>query len=122
LCCNPTTEVWHSATHQGRLHASAEHWKHTFLLDFKPPNFTLLDDQIISKQSENIPGIYELYFNTISHVTETIAHTERLVPSHQHTISRKRRSLLPFIGTISKGLFGLATSDDVQHIASLSMH
>jgi len=105
-------------THQGTLHASAEHWKHTFVLDFKLPNFTLLNNQIVSTQSENIHGIYELYSNTISYVTDTIAHIERLVPSHQPTINRKRRSLLPFIGTISKGLFGLATSDDVQNIAS----
>ncbi|WAR11068.1 Y054-like protein, partial [Mya arenaria] len=50
----------------------------------------------------------ELYNDTITHITKTIEHLENIVPEHNPTINR--RSLLPFIGKIGKGLFGFATT------------
>ncbi|KAL4238603.1 hypothetical protein ACF0H5_003310 [Mactra antiquata] len=41
----------------------------------------------------------------------------QIIKDQKPNTNRKRRSLLPFIGTIGKGLFGLATQEDVQDVA-----
>ena len=51
------------------------------------------------------------------YVQDTVDHIQEIIPNHKPG-SRKRMSLLSFAGKIGKGLFGLATSDDVQRVAN----
>ena len=51
---------------------------------------------------------------TAARLNTTIQSIEELIPETQIHKSRSMRSLLPFIGKLSKGLFGTATMDDVN--------
>ena len=55
---------------------------------------------------------------TANHINKTLAFVRSLIPYHKVTKIRARRSLLPFIGTLSKGLFGTATMHDVDILAA----
>ena len=55
---------------------------------------------------------------TVARLNSTNQFTEHLISqAHVHK-SRSKRSLLPFIGTLSKGLFNTATMDDVNILAT----
>lgn len=50
-------------------------------------------------------------------LNDTIDTAYRLIPESHHIKGRGKRSLLPFLGQISKNLFGVATVDDVNTLA-----
>ena len=57
--------------------------------------------------------------NTISVVHQTLMEMFNLVPeSYLNFKKRKLRSLLPFVCTFAKGLFGVATMTDVNILAT----
>ncbi|KAL4231902.1 hypothetical protein ACF0H5_009478 [Mactra antiquata] len=51
-------------------------------------------------------------------LNSTIKAIHDLIPEQRVHKSRSKRSLLPFIGQFSKGLFGTATVDDVNALAN----
>jgi hypothetical protein len=97
------------------IQATTEHWQHTFVLDYFHPNLNVLN--ISTTGEENVKDINNLYGDLSKYVQDIVSHIQNLIPNHKPG-NRKRRSLLPFVGKIGKGLFGLATSDDVQNVAN----
>jgi len=103
------------------LYGTSEYWTHTFVLDTMP---SIMPYQV---PTCNCPQFSKL-INRLQHMhDETIRSTKQTAetmlnmlstPNRSHSRSRSRRSLLPFIGQISKGLFGLATSGDLRNVAS----
>lgn len=102
------------------LFSSSEHWQHTFVIDLKIPNFQH-DDQpkckcpeiaAVSKHLSSVHNDTMLYVDTVTNNILDMVHVSDKLPS------RRRRSLLPFVGKIASGLFGLSTSSDVQKIAN----
>ena len=56
-------------------------------------------------------GDHHLFFKKCGD-NYTISSIESLIPESTITKSRSKHALLPFIGKLSKGLFGTATMDD----------
>ena len=121
----------------GRMHASSDYWHHTFKIDIPdipdiapiPPPCQDLDHAqlIVSCQM-----LFEAFNATEKLKTNAINELERIRQSIKDTVpqmyipkqgSRSTRSILPFIGQLSKSLFGTATQQDVailaKHINSL---
>ncbi|KAL4241042.1 hypothetical protein ACF0H5_001820 [Mactra antiquata] len=99
---------------QGQLSVASEHWKHTFVLDYVKPAVTF---KVNNDYGENLQGLFDLNKYASRYVDNTIAHMNQIIKDQKPNTNRKRRSLLPFIGTIGKELFGLATQEDVQDVA-----
>ena len=103
------------------LYSSSEYWSHTFIINILPQLTNDLSSHNCNCHYQDIirrfSKLHNDTYNEIHQTTDLIF--QFLKTSHTHkTPSRNRRSLLPFIGTIGKSLFGLATSNDVQHIAN----
>lgn len=111
------------------LQLSREYWIHTFQIPIPsgidiPIGFTinqkscskLTDCQFQQSLLDQVHGVQlELY----SHDTKTLKFIKNVIPFHKSNKSKKQpRALLPFIGSLSKGLFGTATMDDVNILAS----
>lgn len=114
---------------EGTLQLSREYWIHTFQIPIPsdiniPKGFSvnrhscsqLIDCQFQQSLLDQVHGVQlELY----SHVSKTLKFIKNVIPFHKSDKSKKqRRALLPFIGSLYKGLFGTATMDDVNILAS----
>ena len=107
-----------------QIHLSRENWIHTFEVQL-PDDFNLirLSGCTIDKNTCSVVNDILLEINQIRHETElTLNHTvqtiKSLVPERQLTNNgRNSRSILPFVGDLSKTLFGTATFEDVQIFA-----
>ena len=103
------------------LFSTSEFWKHTFIIDLKLQSF--VDDPVpkcttecleIAYVAKHLSAVHNETFLYIQSITNNIMH---MVPKMKTMPSRNKRSLLPFVGKIASGLFGLATSSDVRKIA-----
>ena len=109
----------------GNVYISTESWLHTFEIPlpryFKnqiPVNCTKSKSQCFI-QNKLLQQIETIKYQTISHVNNTLDFIHEIVPRTKlNTTNRKTRSLLPFIGSLSKTLFNTATMDDVNILAS----
>ena len=121
----------------GRMHASSDYWRHTFRINLPeipelppmPAPCQQVDrtDLIVSCQM-----LFEAYNATEKLKLSAITALTKIRQSMMNTVpqiftpdqgSRSTRSILPFIGQLSKSLCGTATQHDVavlaQHINSL---
>ena len=114
---------------------SREHWLHTFHIVL-PKRFKLtkvpscnVKYQCNSPQCDIgydcrmlhtvITQIHNLHQSLFSDYNETMKEIRTLIPqTNLLQNGRQKRSLLPFIGNLYKGLFGLATMNDVNILAS----
>ena len=105
------------------MFATTEYWTHTFVINMHDPSnlqvFHPCDCPNYQPIMDELAAI-----NNHSHYLLNDAHTHILsilpqTPNHSNP-SRSRRSLLPFVGNIAKSLFGTATSDDLQRVASFA--
>ena len=117
--------------HVGRMDICEQYWSHSFEVKL-PVN-------IISAPVPTPPGdtVWDrLTRNTLMHVTrrrnnasqtlqDTIEQIKQLIPNYDTPNKvRSSRSLIPFVGTIFKGLFGVASENDLSvlknHMAEMS--
>ena len=112
---------------------SREFWLHTFHIPL-PKRFkvskipTCMDscnvtdcniDSTCQMLQVLVTQIHGLHQGVLSNFNETMKTIRRLIPeSKQFGKGRNTRSLLPFIGKLARGLFGTATMDDVNIMAS----
>lgn len=98
-------------------------WYHTFEIDFPnsidiPPLPSCRpDNKTCSALSHVLAQLDNVRIETATKLNNTISTILDLIPETRIHKSRSRRSLLPFIGQLSKGLFGTATMDDVNILA-----
>lgn len=99
-------------------------WYHTFELKLPeiinmPSLPTCRNDNDTCKIVAHVlEQLNNLRIETVSKMNETLSTILDLVPESKIHKSRSKRSLLPFVGKLSKGLFGTATMDDVNILAS----
>lgn len=109
---------------EGHLQLSRENWIHTFEVEL-PEKINMYklsgchkDVKTCSIVNDVLLEINQIRQETeivLNHTVETI---KDLVPERQlRGNSRQTRSILPFIGDLSKTLFGTATFEDVQVLA-----
>ena len=115
---------------EAKLSIASEAWLHTFQIDIprsKDLHIAKLSlCSLDTKYSNNclpkntmVQFIQHLHDSMLHDLSETILTINILVPQTNIFDSvRNTRSALPFIGTLAKGLFGLATMSDVQLLAS----
>ena len=110
-------------TEHASVHIAAENWLHTFELEIpRRSNFPQLgtchrDNNTCLLISQLLSQINLLRADTALRLNNTINTVHRLVPKAQIQKSRRTRSFLPFIGQVSKTLFGTATEDDFNVLA-----
>ena len=105
------------------LHLANEHWVHTFELPI--PHKIVLpaisrchrDNETCIMVSHVIAQVNTIRAETSVRMDDTIDAIKRLIPEAKAKMGRRRRSLLPFIGQLSKSIFGTATSEDVNMLA-----
>ncbi|XP_060591477.1 uncharacterized protein LOC132746373 [Ruditapes philippinarum] len=105
------------------LHLANEHWIHTFELPI-PDKIVLptighchRDNETCIMVSHVLAQINTIRAETSVRMDDTIDAIKRLIPETRRGMERRRRSLLPFIGQLSKSIFGTATSEDVNMLA-----
>ncbi|CAC5370307.1 unnamed protein product [Mytilus coruscus] len=106
------------------LYMSSEDWLHTFEVEL-PQNvnlprmsFCFDNNNECSTVNSMVNFIHSLHDSTESQLFETIKAIHTLVPQTEYFYNKKsERSLLPFIGSMAKGIFGLATMSDVHLLA-----
>ena len=110
------------------IYFSAEHWTHTFI--FKLEKSKDINPFWPACNCTNVDGIFhpdfkyvfgklsKLHNITLAEVDNTVDNILKLIPTHKIHISRRRRSILPIIGTVSRSLFGTATVEEVEKIAN----
>lgn len=110
---------------QSFLYLASESWLHTFRIDLpKDVRLTRMSmcNQTIhecSSLNNMLNFIHFLHDSTESQLLQTIRSIHTLVPqSNIFKETRLSRSLLPFIGNLAKGIFGLATMGDVNLLAN----
>lgn len=111
---------------QHQLQMGIEHWTHTFAVEL-PTSLNILSLSGCSRDKETCKFVNQVLLeinqirqDTAVMMNSTIESILRLIPERNlvNTERRSRRSLLPFIGDLSKSLFGTATFNDVQRLAS----
>ena len=116
-------------TKKAQLGAAEQHWRHTFKLRLPTVPTTLhhlpevmcnISNPVLCNQlTANMGMLNKLHLQANSIVINKITNIQALVQtlkpaaSFQHS-QRGRRSVLPFIGDLSKTLFGTATTKDVE--------
>ncbi|KAK3097873.1 hypothetical protein FSP39_014042 [Pinctada imbricata] len=110
---------------------SREFWLHTFHIPL-PKRFkvsripTCLDscnetgcrvEYMCQMLQVLVTQLHGLHQGVLSNFNETMKTIRRLIPESRFGKDRNLRSLLPFIGQLSRGLFGTATMDDVNIMA-----
>ena len=109
------------------LYIAKESWLHTFHIDlpttveFPQVSLCTKDSHIQDCQHVNsmVTFIHHLHASMETDLLDTISSIHTLVPQTKiFDASRSERSLLPFIGSLAKGLFGTATMGDVNLLAS----
>lgn len=113
-----------------QMYIARDYWYHTFEFNF-PENIILPqlppcnhDNRTCAVMSHVLLQLNSLRTETETRLNDTLQTLYKLLPESTIHRSRSKRSLLPFIGTLAKGLFGTATMDDVnvlaQHINQLN--
>ena len=101
------------------MYSTSEHWKHTFIIDLKLNVFQ--DDAFPKCNCTEFISVArhlsDIHNDTFAYISTVTKHILNIIPNVRKPFSRNRRSLLPFVGKIASGLFGLATASDVQKIA-----
>ena len=108
---------------QGQLALSNEHWLHTFEIGI--PSYVAIpglgtchkDNSTCLLIAHILASVNTLRSETSARLNNTIETISKLIPEAQVKGSRSRRSLLPFIGDLSKSLFGTATIEDINTLA-----
>ena len=109
---------------------SNEYWLHTF----KVPLSAALHLPSIGKCHKNtdtcmlighvLAQINTVRAETSARLNDALETVYRLIPQSAHIKGRGKRSLLPFLGQLSRSIFGTATVDDInvlsRHINELS--
>ena len=109
---------------QQNLRLSQDYWYHTY--EIQLPKFQNISKLPVCRNNNRtciLISHVTSQLNTIRsetevHLNNTINTIMTLIPETKIHKSRSRRSLLPFIGKLSKGLFGTATMDDVNILAN----
>ena len=107
----------------GHLVLSNEHWLHTFEItipDAVPvPSIGTChnDDSTCMMTAHILASLNTVRAETSARLNNTIETIRKLIPEAEVKRSRSRRSLLPFLGDLSKTLFGTATVEDVNTLA-----
>ena len=111
----------------GNLHLSREYWYQTFKIPI-PGQISVPKGFSINKQSCShhncnffqslLTQIHKIQVETYQHVNKTLNFFRSVIPYHKKAPKRRTRSLLPFVGSLSKSLFGTATMEDVNILAS----
>lgn len=101
------------------LYRTSEYWKHTFVIDLKLPSFNhsdlpKCDCPEISAVVKHLSLVHNETFKYANNIIKSILSQTKTAHSDP---PRSRRSLLPFVGKIASGLFGLSTADDVRMVA-----
>lgn len=102
---------------------SNEYWLHTYEIiipeHVKMPNIGTChrDNATCLLISHVLSNINTIRSETSLRLNSTIVTVKRLIPEARVRTSRSKRSLLPFIGDLSRSLFGTATIDDVNMLA-----
>ena len=98
-------------------------WYHTFELNL--PNLSVprlatskKDNNSCKMMSHFLAQLDSVRAETVARINSTNQFVEQQIPQAPIHKSRSRRSLLPFIGTLSKSLFNTATMDDVNILAT----
>ena len=109
-----------------KLLIAQESWLHTFEIVL-PRDFTIADPDLCSYDANQsqicltgnniVHFINHLHLSMSHDLKQTIKSIRTLVPQTNIFKSKNKRSLLPFIGTLAKGLFGTATMSDVELLA-----
>ncbi|KAH3809067.1 hypothetical protein DPMN_137430 [Dreissena polymorpha] len=109
--------------HSSQVVIARDYWLHTFEIVI-PDKFDVpalpackVNNQSCLMLSHMMTQINSLRLGTAAKFNDTISSIESLIPESTITQSRSKRALLPFIGKLSKGLFGTATMDDVNILA-----
>ena len=108
---------------EGQLVLSNEHWLHTFEIGI--PSYVAIpglgtchkDNSTCLLIAHILASVNTLRLETSARLNNTIETISKLIPEAQVKGSRSRRSLLPFIGDLSKSLFGTATLEDINTLA-----
>jgi len=110
---------------ESRLHLATESWLHTFKVtlpkkvNVPSQSFCSVDSKSCMFTNNMLHFVQHLQRSMEYDLSQTIMSISTLVPQTKiFDIERKQRSLLPFIGTLAKGLFGLATMSDVRLLAN----
>ena len=109
---------------QSQIQMSKETWIHTFEVQL-PEQLNMIklsgcnrDIKTCSVANDVLLEVNQIRQETEFVLNNTIETIEKLVPERNHNLkSRTTRSILPFIGDLSKSLFGTATTGDVQLLA-----
>ena len=111
------------------VYFSAEHWTHTFVFKLEKPeylnpfwaacNCTNINDMFHPDYKYVFSELSQLHNNTLTDVDNTIENIFKLIPSHNKHISRRRRAILPIIGSISRSLFGIGTVEEIEKLANV---
>ena len=108
-----------------------EYWRQTYAIILPghlpkndlPADCLTLPTKLCGTYMRFIHQIRNLQANTLSEFDHAIEFIKHNVP-HIHVTNRSRKSLLPFVGDLSKNIFGTATMDDVNilkaHINALT--
>ncbi|CAC5385208.1 unnamed protein product [Mytilus coruscus] len=111
------------------MYLTKEAWLHTFQIDIPRPREIHISklpicsyknySSICSSMNSMRHFIQHLHDSMEHDLKETIQAIKILVPQTKlFESSRNGRAILPFIGSMAKGLFGLATMSDVQLLAN----
>ena len=107
-----------------RVIIARDFWYHTFELNL-PVTLAMPRLAACTKQNAScrmlshfLAQLDSVRAETAARLNSTIQSIEELIPQTRIHKSRSRRSLLPFLGKLSKGLFGTATIDDVNILAN----
>lgn len=106
------------------MFSTSEYWQHTFVIDLKLPKFTHQDvpnctcPELVSVV-KHLSSIHnETYINANNIIQNILLSTQQAIA----TPPKSKRSLLPFIGKIASGLFGVSTTDDIRNVANNVNH
>lgn len=107
-----------------KLFIAQDYWYHTFEIEL--PNAVTIPRLATCKKSNQtcrmishfLTQLDSIRAETAARFNETNQSARKLVPETKVHKSRSKRSLLPFLGKLSRGLFGTATVDDVNVLAN----
>ena len=108
---------------KSQVYIAQDFWYHTFEIEL--PN-SLTVPRLASCRKNNstchmishfLAQLDSIRAETAARLNETKRSAQKLIPETRVHKSRSKRSLLPFLGKLSRGLFGTATVDDVNILA-----
>ena len=125
----------------GHIDINSDFWRHTFrltipkLLPSRPDSSPYACNKYMGSKNSLCHAVNltltksDLMFNRTKDRADTlIQHIYEMIPAIEtiKSDSRSKRALLPFVGKLSKNLFGIATTSDVhllyKHIQVLAHH